>query len=520
MNKYPEFTKYGYQIIKVLGDNLQGGRVTYLATNIESNKQVIIKEFRFASADANWSGFKAYQREIEVLQQLNHPQIPPYLNTIETSSGFCLVTEYINAPSLGERYSFTPEEIKQIAVSNLEILVDLQKYSPPIIHRDIKPENILVDKSLNIYLIDFGLARIRPRGEQALSSIAAGTPGFMPPEEMFNLPLTEASDLYSLGATLICLLTGTKSGEVSNLIGEDYRFKFKHLVHEKVNQGFIAWLEKLVEPNVKRRYPNASFALKKLKPILPTKTNNFIEIDKVKPLAITALLMIVAGINIKVFQYFSRQQKTAASLTKANKQDSEQSISNPLSQAVKLEKQGDNLYNSGQYDEALVVYDQAIELNPNYAAAWYGRCRVLRRFALYQESLKACDKVLEINPNAYWAWHVRGSALNSLMRTEEALESYNKSLEIKPDYHHAWNGRCWAFNNLQKYQEALNSCDKALEIAPNDVWSWNNQGLSLKGLKRYDEALESFNRAIEINPNFQKAINNRKNLLDNFKQKL
>ncbi|WP_293160893.1 hypothetical protein [Okeania sp. SIO2C9] len=53
MKKYPDFTQYGYQIIKVLGDNIQGGRVTYLATKIESNRKVIIKEFRFASADAN-----------------------------------------------------------------------------------------------------------------------------------------------------------------------------------------------------------------------------------------------------------------------------------------------------------------------------------------------------------------------------------------------------------------------------------------------------------------------------------
>ncbi|NES72674.1 MAG: hypothetical protein F6K24_49505 [Okeania sp. SIO2D1] len=114
-------------------------------------------------------------------------------------------------------------------------------------------------------------------------------------------------------------------------------------------------MEKLVESNVKRRYPNASIALKKLKPIVPTKNNNFIGIDKVKPLALTTLLMIVAGINIKVFQDFSRQQKTAASFPKANKQESKQSVSNPLSQAVKLEKQGDKLFNSGKYDKALLA---------------------------------------------------------------------------------------------------------------------------------------------------------------------
>ncbi len=79
--------------------------------------------------------------------------------------------------------------------------------------------------------MDFGLARLRGE-ELALSSIAAGTPGFMPPEEMFNLPLSNASDLYSLGATLICLLTGTRNVEVDRLLDEDYKFKFEDLVNQ------------------------------------------------------------------------------------------------------------------------------------------------------------------------------------------------------------------------------------------------------------------------------------------------
>jgi serine/threonine protein kinase len=78
-----------------------------------------------------------------------------------------------------------------------------------------------------------------------------GTPGFMPPEEQFGRTLTEASDLYSLGATLICLLTGDAiTGCGANLIDDDYRFNFKKLV-PKLNPRFISWLRKMVEPNVK-----------------------------------------------------------------------------------------------------------------------------------------------------------------------------------------------------------------------------------------------------------------------------
>ncbi len=265
MSNYPDFSSHGYQVIRELGCNRESGRITYLAVAPNATQQVVIKEFRFALAGASWSGFKAYQREIEILQQLDHPRIPRYLDSFETPQGFCLVQEYKNAPSLAQRRTYYPEQIKQIALSVLEILADLQKRTPPVIHRDIKPENILVDKQLKAYLIDFGFARIRG-GELALSSVAAGTPGFMPPEEMFNRPLSEASDLYSLGVTLICLLSGSRSVDVGKLMDEEYRFNFKKLL-PKLNPRFLDWLSKMVAPNVKQRFPNAAAALAALKPI-------------------------------------------------------------------------------------------------------------------------------------------------------------------------------------------------------------------------------------------------------------
>ena len=262
LNHHPDFSKQGYQVISELGRNREGGRITYLANVLNSKQQVVIKEFCFACVDADLSGVKAYQREIEILQRLNHSRIPRYIDSFEIPGAFYLVQEYKKAPSLGVTSNFNPEEIKQIALSILEILVYLQKQIPPIIHRDIKPENILVDEQLNAYLVDFGLARIQG-AKVALSSFIAGTPGFMPPEEQFGHSLTEASDLYSLGATLICLLTNTRSVEIGKLIDDNYRFNFQQLVPQ-ISPRFRSWLMKMVERNRKRRYANADIALKAL----------------------------------------------------------------------------------------------------------------------------------------------------------------------------------------------------------------------------------------------------------------
>jgi serine/threonine protein kinase len=333
MSNYPDFSSQNYQVIRELGRNREGGRISYLAECLADKQRVVIKQFRFVQENASWQGFKAYEREIIILQELNHPRIPRYLDSFETSDGFCMVQEYKDAPVLAIKKSFEPEAIvipnrkhklistsfshpsfiphrfidfpkhteinwndyiKQILISILEILVDLQQRIPPIIHRDIKPENILVDKDNQAYLIDFGLARISGQNV-ALSSVVAGTPGFMPPEELFNRPLTTASDLYSLGAIAIALLTNTSTVNISNLIDENYQFKFRHLV-TGLNPDFIHWLQKMVAPNLKDRYGNAAIALQELKTIdITGKARLKPQNDGQKYLAIISTIM--AGIG-------------------------------------------------------------------------------------------------------------------------------------------------------------------------------------------------------------------------------
>ncbi|MEC4985250.1 MAG: serine/threonine-protein kinase [Oscillatoria sp. PMC 1068.18] len=260
MNNHPDIYRRGYQIETKLGHNRTGGRVTYKAKNLNTKQTVVIKQFQFAQPGTSWIDYEAYTKEIEVLISLISPNIPRYLDSFETATGFCLVQEYKQAYSLAQLRHFTPQEIKEIALATLDVLIYLQSASPLVIHRDLKPENILVDHSQprNVYLVDFGFAH---QGNQdvGVSSVVKGTLGFMPPEQLFNRQLSEASDLYSLGVTLICLLTKTKSSEVGNLIDETFRLKFRSQLPE-ISWQFGRWLEKMVAPNPKKRYPNARSA--------------------------------------------------------------------------------------------------------------------------------------------------------------------------------------------------------------------------------------------------------------------
>ncbi|NJM90422.1 MAG: serine/threonine protein kinase [Hydrococcus sp. RU_2_2] len=255
--------KKGYKILSQLGNNHLGGRITYKAVHSKSKRLVVIKYFQLLGA-LNWSGYNAIEREIETLKVLNHPNIPKYLNSLKCDGDLIIVTEYIDAPYTAGQ-SFTLDEVQKIAIALLEILIYLHSQNPPIIHRDIKPENILVDKDLNVYLVDFGLAKAT-RGETSSSSTTvAGTLGFMAPELMQGKSCP-ASDLYALGITMICWLFDINSALINDYINPDFSINFKQLPRSGVPKIILNAIKKLTEPNLNRRVGSAGDALKLLSP--------------------------------------------------------------------------------------------------------------------------------------------------------------------------------------------------------------------------------------------------------------
>jgi hypothetical protein len=265
MNPLPDFSSAGYCVLRMLKANAIANRVTYLATDQTTQQPVVIKHFQFGRLNADWSAFQAIEREMGVLRKLNHPHIPLYVGSFETPDGFCLVQEYKDAPSLAVPRNLTVENIQQIATAVLEILIYLQAQIPPVIHRDLKPDNILVDERLQVYLVDFGFASV-VGGERSLSSSTFGTLGFMPPEQLYNRPLTPATDLYSLGVTLICLLTNTPATAVETLINAEGRVAFDP-APLNLSPSFSNGLMKLVQPDPHQRFASAEIALTALNPL-------------------------------------------------------------------------------------------------------------------------------------------------------------------------------------------------------------------------------------------------------------
>ena len=130
------------------------------------------------------------------MQALNHPAIPTYVTFFHTDSSLGLVYKYIEANPLSAIADWSASGVYHLAINILEILVYLQSLNPPVFHRDLKPENILMDPNGQVYLIDFGFAKLATATESiAASSIVVGTTGYMPPEQLLGKALSCRSDL-------------------------------------------------------------------------------------------------------------------------------------------------------------------------------------------------------------------------------------------------------------------------------------------------------------------------------------
>jgi serine/threonine protein kinase len=250
-----------YQILEQL--NYKTNRQTFLARSLQSQELVIVKILRF-DADFKWDDHKLFEREASTLQNLHHPAIPEYLDYFDldepTCRGFALVQTYIDAPSLESVVkagrTFSEEEVIELADRILTVLAYLHQQIPSTIHRDIKPSNILLgDRSGNsvgdIYLVDFGSVQTAASTEGGTITIV-GTSGYMPLEQ-FSGKTTTASDLYSLGMTIIYLLTGNHPSELATVNGQ---VKFT----AEVSNRFRRWLEKMTQPYLEKRFDSAKLA--------------------------------------------------------------------------------------------------------------------------------------------------------------------------------------------------------------------------------------------------------------------
>jgi len=197
-----------YRIVEQLG---QGGMATvYKAYHAALDRYVAVKALHPAfGEDPNFE--TRFQREARLVAKLEHPNIVPVYDYAEHEHRPYLVMKFIEGDTLKARLNQGPlnsNEISKVVDAIGAALAYAHKQG--ILHRDIKPSNVLLAADGQIYLADFGLARIAQSGESTLSSdMIMGTPQYISPEQaMGKKDLDEGTDIYSFGVMLYEMVVG------------------------------------------------------------------------------------------------------------------------------------------------------------------------------------------------------------------------------------------------------------------------------------------------------------------------
>ena len=203
-----------YEIGRRLGRGGMGE--VFLATHTLLNRPVAIKRF---APERSRSGreemAERFLREGKALAELSHQNIVGIHDLISTESAMYMVLDYVDgadvAGLLDEGGAFSVEVAAIVAQKVAEAL-QCAHYNR-IMHRDIKGGNVMISRSGEVKLMDFGVALDERLDAMTETGLVVGTPMYVAPEVISGEPASERSDLYSLGVLLYAMLTGKRPFE-------------------------------------------------------------------------------------------------------------------------------------------------------------------------------------------------------------------------------------------------------------------------------------------------------------------
>ncbi|MCC6499122.1 MAG: serine/threonine protein kinase [Anaerolineales bacterium] len=198
-----------YRIISQIG---QGGMATvYKAYQPSMDRNVAIKVLPRQLAESPEFAAR-FQQEARIIARLEHPHILPVFDFGESDGVTYFVMRYLEAGTLKTKMEAGPLSLNEIDRLFTQ-LADALNYAHGhgIIHRDLKPANALIDESGNLFLTDFGIAKLLESASPRLTQTDAimGTPAYISPEQAKAEKVNQRSDIYSLGIILYEMVTGS-----------------------------------------------------------------------------------------------------------------------------------------------------------------------------------------------------------------------------------------------------------------------------------------------------------------------
>jgi eukaryotic-like serine/threonine-protein kinase len=200
-----------YPLVREIGSGATSS--VYLARDPFSGRDVAIKVFFFdrdADPHTERMKHKAFVAEASLAGKLNHPHIVEIYDAVVEPDHSYLVMEYVPGTTLeahaGVSSLLPLYKVVEIIFKSIRALE--YAFQHGIIHRDIKPGNILLSEAGETKVSDFGASFQHRPGHTTTQIAGVGSPAYMSPEQVRMEPLSQQTDIYSLGITMYRLLTG------------------------------------------------------------------------------------------------------------------------------------------------------------------------------------------------------------------------------------------------------------------------------------------------------------------------
>src|SRR6516164_3044085 len=237
-----------YRVDKELGSGAMG--TVYRAKHKTNGERVAVKLMSPALGTSEQARLR-FIRELDILKQLNHPNIVRYKGSGRFHGSPFFIMEYVEGDSLdhvmARRDRVTWEEIVEFGMQLCEALQ--HSHDKGIIHRDMKPSNVMVLRDGTVKLTDFGIAKDTDVTALTAANSTVGTAAYMSPEQCRGArDITYKSDLYSMGIVFYELLTGRKpfTGETAMDVFLQHANNTDYRTPGQIALDVPIWLDTLV----------------------------------------------------------------------------------------------------------------------------------------------------------------------------------------------------------------------------------------------------------------------------------
>jgi eukaryotic-like serine/threonine-protein kinase len=312
----------GYKILGKLGAGAMA--TVYKAKQISLDRMVAIKKLpeKFSQ---NPQFIERFFAEGRAAAQLNHPNIVQAFDVGHEGDLYYFVMEYVEGRTVYDdivkhkRYS--EAEAINIVIQVAEALE--HAHTRGLIHRDVKPKNIMITKEGVVKLADMGLARAISDKEaaEAEAGRAFGTPYYISPEQIRGeKDIDKPADIYSLGATLYHMVTGSVPFEGKNPSAVMHKHLKSELVppdhvNPKLSAGISEVIEMMMSKRVKSRYPNCTDLLVDLRALKNGETPPIAHKDVLPENELASLAAAEAAAVVEIPQDESRSKRGSPAWT-------------------------------------------------------------------------------------------------------------------------------------------------------------------------------------------------------------